>query len=57
MDNADLPNLPSHPCPKHGRLRDVSLRRRTIHRNGTLLIEDSALPFARALGHDYSPND
>src|SRR6185437_16987008 len=37
--------------------RDVSFRRRTIHRSDALLIEDSALPFARPLGRDYSSDD
>jgi AraC-like DNA-binding protein len=38
-------------------VRDVAWRRETIHDTPSLLIEDSALPFAQALGHDYSPND
>jgi AraC-like DNA-binding protein len=38
-------------------VRDVAWRRETVHDSPSLLIEDSALPFAQALGRDYAPND
>jgi AraC family transcriptional regulator len=38
-------------------MRDVSRCRRRLHHSESILIEDSVLPFACALGHDYSPDD
>lgn len=37
--------------------QDVAFRRQTLHDTGSLLIEDSALPFSQALGRDWSPSD
>ena len=44
------------PFAAHGAAADIAPRRRRVLASEVLLVEDSALPFARPLGRDYSPD-
>jgi hypothetical protein len=62
METADR-TIISGPSPKNGDPterradRDVCFHRRTLHHTDAVLVQDLALPFQQALGHDCSPDD